>query len=623
MVHPLTRMTAHHRAVRVESRRRREVPVPADDRAGEVLLFALRRMRGPLLMVIAVFTVSVLGLSLMPGVDANGDPRRLTVFDSLYVMSYTATTIGFGEVPNEFTIPQRMWVMGSIFASVFTWTFAVTSLFSILSAPGFREAMAELRLMRTLHRTREPFYIVVGHGQAGSAVAEGLLAIERNVVVVDEDAERLERMTMGRAGGRVYGLHGDARKVATLGTAGLGSQWCHGVLAMTEDDETNLSIVMSVNLLRPDVPVIARASRSAMAHRMRDFYPEHVINPLDEFGTYLAMQLQKPNVHRLVTWLMNSPGTELPPPRPKHLDSGHWLVVSDAEFGQEVARDLRAAGLEVTHASPTGDHVDLTSVTGVVVGAESDIVNLSVAARVRQANPKCFLVLRQKSLGRRSTVEAFAPDTTFHPAELIAQEALAYLVSPNYWHFVRKVLQRSDEWAARVLADLQDRVGTRAPQAARLDIEARHAPALTRWLQRGSITLGELLVHPESGEPLQVYVAVHSRDGQKTVAPGPETVLRPGDGLMVLGTAEGLSDLTSTVYNDADVEYLATGVHVPRTWVFRVLSGHGRRRRHRPRRGPDRGHALPPHLDARTRRPEAEEPPTDGSGDDEMRRLGR
>ena len=144
MVNPLTRMTAHHRAARPESRRRREVEVPVDDQAREVVNATLRGLRAPLLMIVAVFTFCVVGLSLMPGVDADGNPHRLSLFDAFYVMSYTATTIGYGEVPNEFTIPQRMWVAGSIFASVFTWTYAVTAMFYTLTAPGFREATSEL-----------------------------------------------------------------------------------------------------------------------------------------------------------------------------------------------------------------------------------------------------------------------------------------------------------------------------------------------------------------------------------------------------------------------------------------------------------------------------------------------
>ncbi|SNC73715.1 Ion channel [Kytococcus aerolatus] len=591
MVNPLTRLAAHHRAYRIDSQRRRKVPVPVDDSSLDVLQLALRRMRGPILLVIAVFAISVVGLSLMPGLDEDGQPYRMTIFDSLYFMSYTATTIGFGETPYTFTIPQRLWVTGSIFASVAAWSYALTALISQITAPGFRKAMSVLRVKRKLHRTREPFYIVVGNGQTGNAVVDGLVAIHRDAVVVDRDVERLERLTMGSASGSVLGLHADARRAASLGTAGLGSPHCHGVLAMTNDDETNLSIVMTVNLLRPDVPVIARAQSMAMAERMQDFYPEHVVNPMDEFGSYLALRLEQPVTHRLTEWLMSPPGTELEE-AVSGLAGGRWVVVSDGEFGEEVARDLRRIGLEAELAPPTGATVDVSEATGVVVGAESDTVNMSVAARVRAANPDCFLVLRQKSLTAAATVRAFAPDLVFHPAELVAHEAMTYLVSPNYWHFVRKVMERDDDWAAEETERIVERVGTGTPEAARLSVTEERAPALTRWLAAGTVTLGQLLTHPESGECRQVYAAVHARGSQRTVSPGDDLQLRVGDTLMVLGTPAGLDGLTATLYDDSAVEHLATGVHVPRTWVFRLFSHRAVRRAHRRRRAARAGRAA-------------------------------
>ena len=72
------------------------------------VFLVLRRMRLPLIALIVIFAVSVLGLSLIPGQDDAGRPDRMSLFDSFYFMSYTATTIGFGELPSEFTAAQRM-----------------------------------------------------------------------------------------------------------------------------------------------------------------------------------------------------------------------------------------------------------------------------------------------------------------------------------------------------------------------------------------------------------------------------------------------------------------------------------------------------------------------------------
>ena len=91
------------------------------------ILLVLRRMRIPLIVLIVIFAVSVLGLTLVPGEDAQGRPTRLGIFEAFYFMSFTATTIGLGEIPYTFTPAQRMWVTFAIFLSVIGWAYAVGS----------------------------------------------------------------------------------------------------------------------------------------------------------------------------------------------------------------------------------------------------------------------------------------------------------------------------------------------------------------------------------------------------------------------------------------------------------------------------------------------------------------
>ena len=86
---------------------------PSPGRVGamsDILVLILRRLRAPLITLIAVYAISIFGLVLMPGTDPAGQPWRLSVFDAFYVMSYTATTIGFGEVPHPFSYAQRLWM---------------------------------------------------------------------------------------------------------------------------------------------------------------------------------------------------------------------------------------------------------------------------------------------------------------------------------------------------------------------------------------------------------------------------------------------------------------------------------------------------------------------------------
>jgi hypothetical protein len=83
-----------------------------------IFFLIMRRLRAPQILLISIIAVSVLGLALAPGVDDQGNAHRLSFFHALYFMSYTATTIGFGEVPFEFSDQQRLWVLVCIYMSV-------------------------------------------------------------------------------------------------------------------------------------------------------------------------------------------------------------------------------------------------------------------------------------------------------------------------------------------------------------------------------------------------------------------------------------------------------------------------------------------------------------------------
>ena len=71
-------------------------------------------MRAPLIVVITTFSFCTAGMMLMPGVDPDGNPYRLNIFDAFYQMAITLTTVGFTEAPYPFSYPQRMWMTMSM-----------------------------------------------------------------------------------------------------------------------------------------------------------------------------------------------------------------------------------------------------------------------------------------------------------------------------------------------------------------------------------------------------------------------------------------------------------------------------------------------------------------------------
>ena len=108
-----------------------------------VFFLALRRQRAPLIALIAVFATGMLGLAFIPGVDASGEPWQMSIAQALYFMTYTATTIGFGEIPHAFTDTQRLWVTAMILLSVLGWAYILASLMRLANDHAFRPCVSQ------------------------------------------------------------------------------------------------------------------------------------------------------------------------------------------------------------------------------------------------------------------------------------------------------------------------------------------------------------------------------------------------------------------------------------------------------------------------------------------------
>ena len=212
------------------------LPALAPHLSSAGVFLVLRRMRVPLIALVVIFAVGVLGLSLIPGQDAAGRPQRMGIFDSFYVMSYTATTIGFGELPNAFTPAQRMWVTLAIFLSVVGWAYAIGSLLSLLQDKGFRQALARRSFTRSVRRMGEPYLLLVGYGNASKMLARSLDDMGRRFVVIDREEARVSGVELDSYRSDAPALVGDARDTGLLTLAGLGHRNCAGVVALAGDD---------------------------------------------------------------------------------------------------------------------------------------------------------------------------------------------------------------------------------------------------------------------------------------------------------------------------------------------------------------------------------------------------
>ena len=558
----------------------------APETSGAIFLI-LRRMRAPLIVLVLVFSISIVGLTLIPGQQPDGGTEPMSIFDAFYFMSYTATTIGFGEIPYPLTTDQRMWVAASIFVSVIGWAYAIGGLLAMVQDRSFRREVATQRFARAVRRMPQPFLIVAGFGEAGSRVASELDRRGIRMVVVDRSQDRIDTLDLKALHADVPALAANARSLATLRLAGLEHPRCAGILALTDDGEANLALVQAAHLLHPELPVIARADTSSIAHRMEAFGGPMVVDPFDAFGDRLRLTLGTPALAQLFQWLVSPTGASLPP-RPVPPTGGRWILVGQGSGAEELRRDLVTAGVTVTLVDPTtpgqahgaaGQAAESASFTALAAGsialvaaAEKDTMNVSYVDAARRANPSMFVVARQELPANTALFEALHPDLLLIPAEVVAREVLERFANPALWDFLTLAREQDDRWAEALLSELVATSGTGSPEVWQVRVDEVEAPAVARVLRGGTVRLGDLLPSPFArSERLSLTVLVLERDGHAQLTPDPATELAVGDILLVAGGRGARRGWTATFTEDDMLSYVLSGQSVATTWWGRRL----------------------------------------------------
>jgi voltage-gated potassium channel len=606
--------------------------------AQSVLFMVLRRLRTPLLVLVLSYAVSVFGLTLVPGIDASGEPAPpMSFFHAFYFVSYTATTIGFGELPQPFSEAQRLWAIVIIHLAVISWTYALLHALSLFQDRAFQRAVAQIRLARKVRRMREPFHLICGASDTGRRLVGLLDRLDMRFVVIDEDEQRIEALELEELRVDAPILHGDPRLPHALLSAGLRHPLCRGVLAVTRNDDTNLAIATAARLLNRAVPVIAGAQSARTVASLQAFGTHHVINPFETFADNLVLAMRAPGCYRLVDWLTAPLDARLEkehaPPR------GAWVVCGYGRFGRAVVRRLLEQGLpvvavdlerddergplarldldangrpdvaaldsdgdrgaegspgperpsaaeavQVTRLYGTGtepavlERAGIAQAVGLVAATDNDVSNLAIAALARSLNQRVFMVLRQNEAANQVLFDNFPGHLVMQPSEIVADECVALLTTPLLARFLSRVRSQTDGWADEAIHQLRKRVGTRSPRAWTLRIDAEETPAACRMLEESGqpLLLGDLLRAPgERDARIEARALMILREGRELLLPGDDTALQVGDRILLAGRSAARRQLNVTACDANVLRYACTGQDTPGGLLFRA----GRRAR--------------------------------------------
>lgn len=561
--------------------------------SSKVAFLILRFMRRPLMTLIVVYVVSMAGWVIVPGVDPDGNPARLSFFHAFYFLTYTATTTGFGELPYAFSDGQRMWGIVTLYASVVAWLYALGAIIRLLQNPNFRQEISKRRFAERVERMSEPFFIICGFGNTGSLLARGLSDSNIAAVVIDNDPERVKALMLRDYRVDMPGICADLEDPSVLIEAGLRKKNCRGVLALTADEVTNLKISATARLLHPEVPIVTRSTSATFEKTLSSLGGRiHIIDPFQTFARYLSAMVRNPMIHTLNRWAAGTPDVMLEPKL--NVPRGRWILCGFGRMGKWLRRTLEAEGIETvaieSNKETVGDapnvivgranHDTLTAAgilqaDGIVVATNSDSENLGIVINAKALKSDIFLIVRQNNHRNKVVFQAAQADLIMQPSLVAARRTLFLLTAPLLKTFFEASLAHESDSAHDLLRksveQLEAVVGSTQPRIWTFHLSPETADAALSIIRQGyNLRLGDILRDPTDLTRRLACVPLVLEDGSGSqILPDLETPLTPSSRLLLCGSSRAYHHLTATLRNEYTLRYLIFGWDEPRGLVMR------------------------------------------------------
>ncbi len=559
---------------------------------GHLFYLLLRRMRAPIILIIVVYAISILGFVLIPGVDDEGRPWRMDFFHAFYFVSYMGTTIGFGELPFPFTTAQRVWATITIYATVISWLYSIGKIFALLQDPGLNRMLAQNNFSRGVRLIHEPFFLICGYGVTGKRLVQRLDEQGTRTVVIDCDQEVIDQLEAHELGLAVPGLCGDAADPEMLNRAGIRRSNCIGVVALTDNDHTNLCVAINSKLVDPERPVFSRSQSRETTANLASFGTDYIIDPFDTYADYLVKSIVEPYKHIISDLIFNPHHKVWASP---HQDTeGRWVVCGYGRLGRAIEEKFSQYEIPITFIEsdpqlrdvPRGtvrgvgteaatlNQAELDSAIGIVAGTADDADNLSIIITARQIQRGIITVARQNLAANKPVFRAASVNMIMEPTRIIADEVFIQIKNPLLMEFMELLHAESSDWARDLLMQVSDVIEEQPLHAWTHSIKPEECPAICQGLTQGTpVLLGQLKWDPrDRTEQLPALALLLKRNGNTELLPADSTPLKTGDRILFCGQESAQSYMTWTVRNANVLSYICSGTDAPGGLLWRWLA---------------------------------------------------
>lgn len=242
-------------------------------------------------LLVAITVVGIVGYMLL----------GLGPLDAMYQTIITVSTVGYREVGVENdTQAYRLFTIFVILGGVGTAFYTLGVLLETLIEGRLTDQLWRRRMERTIAGMTD-HVIVCGWGRVGRTIARDIAAAGKDVVVIDNDPDRLIDLELPF-------VEGDATDDAVLSAASL--ETASALVAALDSDASNLYVTLSGRSARADLFIVARARVESAEPKLAQAGADRVVNPQYIGGERIAAMILQPSVADFLDVVMHDGSLE-------------------------------------------------------------------------------------------------------------------------------------------------------------------------------------------------------------------------------------------------------------------------------------------------------------------------
>lgn len=542
----------------------------------------LLKMRAPFLVIIITYTIAIIGLVMIEGMDSNGNPYHMSIFDAFYFVSYTATTIGFGEIPYAFTYPQRIWVTFTIYFTVLGWFYGIGSLVSLLQDKLFLQEIEKAKFLKQIKNLDEKFIIILGYNQITKKIITKAIAQGIRAVVVEKDSLKIEKLMLESFTPTVPVLRSDLLSVRVLESAGLTKNNCKAIVSLFDDDVVNLKNTLITKTLNKNVKIAVKATTINHTENLVDVDADIIVNPFSIISSEINIALTAPNIFKLEKWLYKIDDLSAPL---RIFPRGLYIICGYGRMGQKIFEKLDKNNIEVKFIEidpkrgrqlskdeknyvvfGDADDRDFLIQTGImdavsiVAVTNDDTTNLSILATAKKLNPNIMTMARENDLADDFLFKSANVNHIFTPSKILVNKVTNALFNPLCDQFIKAIISKDNEWASKLVVDLIQDINDN-PLVLEIEINFENAPEVYKYLENGEkLNLKILSTSLHDREKTNNLIPLLlQRENDTILLPTLDEELKIGDKILIACDEQAIDDMEYICENMYEFHYALTG----------------------------------------------------------------